>query len=66
MIFITKRTGRASLRVGAADKAIHVYHHLKVFWIASCCVPRSRNDDAWVVMMVQAAQVLFNNEKRLC
>jgi hypothetical protein len=35
MIFITKRTGRASLRVGAADEAIHVYHHLKVFWIAS-------------------------------
>jgi hypothetical protein len=23
MIFITKRTGRASLRVGAADEAIH-------------------------------------------
>jgi hypothetical protein len=35
----------SSLRGGAADEAIHVYHHLKVFWIASCCVPRSRNDD---------------------
>jgi hypothetical protein len=45
VIFITNRTERASLRVGAADEAIHVYHHLKMFWIASCCVPRSRNDD---------------------
>jgi hypothetical protein len=50
MIFITKRTGRASLRVGAADEAVHVYHRLKVFWMASCCVPRSRNDDACMIM----------------
>ncbi len=23
------------MRVGAADKVIHVYHHIKVLWIAS-------------------------------
>jgi hypothetical protein len=27
MIFITKRTGRALLRVGNADEAIHVYQY---------------------------------------
>jgi hypothetical protein len=35
MIFITKRTGRASLRVGNADEAIHVYQYPERFWIAS-------------------------------
>jgi hypothetical protein len=45
MIFITKRTGMASLRGGAADEAIHAYHSPERFWMASCCVPRRRNDD---------------------
>jgi hypothetical protein len=64
MIFITKCARRASLRGGAADEAIHVYHHLEVFWIASCCVPRSRNDDEFPIIITKAAQVLLDTEKQ--
>jgi hypothetical protein len=53
--FIIKRIGRALLRVGNADEAIHCNQCFVCFWIASCCVPRSRNDDEFMTMITVTA-----------
>jgi hypothetical protein len=38
-----------------------IYHHLKVFWIASSALP-PRNDDECVIVIIQAAQALYTTQ----